>query len=105
MTVLPGTTASLRGVTGDAGALIKTEYAGDRQEWQLSLEAAIPSVNTGISEMWYLDRVAKICSNQPGGVDPTVHAASYFWQVRTCCVCLRIVLDKFGCVTDLANLP
>ena len=81
LTVLPGTTASLRGVTGDAGNLIKTEYAGDLQEWELSLRAGIPSITTGISEMWYLDRVGKVCGDQPGGVDPRVSSGhSYFWQ-------------------------
>ena len=80
LTVLPGSTASLRGVTGDAGPLIKTEYTGDQREWELTLEAGIPSINTGISEMWYLDRVAKICPDQAGGVDPKVPGASYFWQ-------------------------
>ena len=51
LTVLPGTTASLRGITGDAGPLLKTEYAGDLQEWELTLGAGVPSINTGISEM------------------------------------------------------
>ena len=49
LTILDGTTASLRGITGDAGPLLKTEYAGDRQEWERSLAAGIPSINTGIS--------------------------------------------------------
>ena len=49
LTILNGTTASLRGITGDAGPLLKTEYAGDRQEWERSLAAGIPSINTGIS--------------------------------------------------------
>jgi len=81
LTVLPGTTASLRGVTADAGALIKTEYAGDEREWEQSLAAGIPTINTGISEMWYLDRVGKICGSQPGGIDPKVSGGhSYFWQ-------------------------
>lgn len=62
------------------GAMIKTEYAGDQQEWELSLAAGIPTLNTGISEMWYLDRVAKLCADQPGGVDPKVTHGSYFWQ-------------------------
>ena len=52
LTVLPGTTASLRGITGDAGALIKSEYAGDEREWERSLAAGIPTVNTGISEVF-----------------------------------------------------
>eukprot|EP01051_Picozoa_sp_SAG22_P018777 SAG22_NODE_3263_length_1822_cov_2.274521_3_plen_71_part_00 len=30
--------------------------------------------------MWYLDRVAKICADQPGGVDPKTSHGSYFWQ-------------------------
>jgi hexosaminidase len=80
MTVLPGTTASVRGVSGDAGALIKSEYDEDRAEWEATLAAGIPAVNTGISEMWYLDRVGKLCANQPGGRDPTAPSASYFWQ-------------------------
>lgn len=80
MTVLPGTTASLRGVSGDAGRLISTEYAADRSEWELTLAASIPSVTTGISEMWYLDRVGKVCGSQPGGRDPAAPSASYFWQ-------------------------
>lgn len=67
LTILPGTSASLRGITGDRGPMIKTEYAGDLGEWEQSLAAGIPSINTGISEMWYLDRVAKICDDQPGG--------------------------------------
>ena len=58
------------GISGDAGPMIKTEYAGDLKEWEEMLVAGIPSLNTGISEMWYLDRVAKICEDQPGGVDP-----------------------------------
>jgi len=78
--VLSGTTASLRGITGDAGKLIQTEYAGDQLEWEHSLADGIPTINTGISEMWYLDRVSKICSNQPGGRDPKVPPSSYFWQ-------------------------
>ena len=51
LTVLPGTTASIRGITGDDGPLLKTEYAGDLREWELSLAAGVPSINTGISEM------------------------------------------------------
>jgi hypothetical protein len=73
LTVLPGTSASVRGITGDAGPLLKTEYAGDLEEWEQSVAA-------GISEMWYLDRVEKICSGQGGGVDPKAFHASYFWQ-------------------------
>jgi hypothetical protein len=80
LTVLPGTSASVRGITGDAGPLLKTEYAGDLEEWEQSVAAGIPSINTGISEMWYLDRVEKICSGQGGGVDPKAFHASYFWQ-------------------------
>eukprot|EP01052_Picozoa_sp_SAG31_P006744 SAG31_NODE_313_length_17858_cov_34.811307_10_plen_127_part_00 len=80
LTILPGTTAILRGITGDAGSLLKTEYAGDLKEWESSLAAGIPSINTGISEMWYLDRIEKICADQPGGVDPHKYSGSYFWQ-------------------------
>ena len=80
MTVLPGTSASLRGISGDAGKLIASEYGADRSEWELTLAAGIPSISTGISEMWYFDRVAKICGNQAGGRDPKAPPASYFWQ-------------------------
>ena len=38
----PGTTAVLRGITGDAGKLLATEYAGDLQEWEASLAATAP---------------------------------------------------------------
>ena len=27
-----------------------------------------------------MDRVAKICADQPGGVDPKAYSGSYFWQ-------------------------
>ena len=30
--------------------------------------------------MWYLDRVAKICSGQDGGIDPKAYHGSYFWE-------------------------
>ena len=63
LTVLPGTSASVRGITGDAGPLLKTEYAGDLAEWEQSVAAGIPSINTGISEMWYLDRVENMTNN------------------------------------------
>eukprot|EP01050_Picozoa_sp_SAG11_P052760 SAG11_NODE_30740_length_298_cov_0.763819_1_plen_43_part_00 len=39
--------------------MLKTKYVGGQQEWELS----------GINEVWwYLDRVAKLCADQPGGV-------------------------------------
>ena len=76
LTVLPGTTATVRGITGYADA----EYAGDQQEWANTLKAGIPAVSTGVSEMWYLDRIGKICSNQPDGVDPSLGTHNYFWQ-------------------------
>lgn len=79
--VLPGTSASVRGISGDSGAEITTEYNSDQNEWLQTLAEGIPVVNTGISEMWYLDRVGKVCENQPGGRDPSAPAASYFWQM------------------------
>ena len=73
LTVLPGTTATVRGVSGSSAAV----YASDQQEWADTLRAGIPAVSTGTSEMWYLDRVGKLC----GGVDPSLKAPdSYFWQ-------------------------
>ena len=81
MTVLEGTTASLRGISGDDGPLIVFEYGEDTKEWTETLAAGIPAINTGISEMWYLDRVEKVCGSQPGGRDPAASTADYFWQI------------------------
>jgi hexosaminidase len=75
LTILPGTTASVRGIS-NGGA---DEYANDARQWNRTLAAGIPAINTGISEAWYLDRAGKTCSGQSGN-DPKASYFSYWWM-------------------------
>lgn len=75
LTVLNGTTASVRGISAGGSG----EYANDFKQWNMTLAAGIPTISTGISEMWYLDRVGKLCSGHSGN-DPTTSYFTYWWQ-------------------------
>jgi hypothetical protein len=49
-----GTTASLRGITGDKGPLLKTEYAGDLKEWcEQTTVSTQPAVSLPIKLLHY----------------------------------------------------
>ena len=52
LTILPGTTASVRGVSGHNSSA-QSEYDADRHEWTATLDAGIPTLSGGgVSEMW-----------------------------------------------------